>query len=76
MSYFVLTYNRRRGKLESIDQFAEVATAEDHLFRAEREHVGDENLEVVLLASPTQEQLLRTHGRYFKSMTDLLEVQR
>ena len=41
-------------------------------FVAEAEFHGDGNIEVVVLAAASEDDLRRTHGRYFLGLSDLV----
>jgi hypothetical protein len=75
MSYFLLVYDRRRGKLKrQPKQFssAQLADAVRERFALERKYASDKNTEIVLLGGDSIATLRRTHGRYFKSFRELL----
>jgi hypothetical protein len=75
LSYFLLVYDRRRGKLKGQPKrfsSAQLAEAMSARFALERTHAGDGNTEVVLLGADSIATLRRTHGRYFKSFRELL----
>jgi hypothetical protein len=75
MAYFLIVYDQRAGQILHREEFPghvrDKALAER--FRLEKEHLHDSNIEVVLLGAPSEEALLRTHGRYFKSLTELVK---
>lgn len=69
---FLIQYNRRRGEVILQREFSdsEKTLADDARIKLELElkghHIADE---VVVLQASSEEELQRTHGRYF---TDLL----
>ena len=73
MTYFLLAYDQRTGELLDLKEFAEKdwQVAEKERFQRELEGVGEGSIEVVLLGAESRESLERTHGRYFKSVSEL-----
>jgi len=71
--YFLLAYDQRTGELLELKEFQENdrQVAEKERFRRELEEVGERSIEVVLLGAESRESLERTHGRYFKSVSEL-----
>lgn len=73
MAYFLLVYDQRAGRILAREDFP----AEDRhralaeRFRLEAQHLTNPNIEVVLLGASSERALMRTHGRYFKSLTEL-----
>ena len=59
------------GRLTGIEEFEERPDALRRRFTIELENGYDGNVEVVILAAPSKDDLLRTHGRYFKSLAEL-----
>lgn len=64
MKLFLLTYDRKLGRLLGIDEFepGEYVQANRALLANERAHP---DLEVVLLEAASEDQLRLTHRRYF-----------
>ena len=67
MKHFVLVFDRRKAVILEQREFAsdqaEAAwAASDQLTR---QHVGEPDVEVVLFGSRSEEDLRKTHGRYF-----------
>ncbi len=68
----LLVYDRARAKLLEERPFSRKAEALAARFDAEaRYRTGDENIEVVVLAARTRDDLMRTHSRYFYSLQEL-----
>ena len=75
MKYFVLTYDRRSGDACIRAVFSADARAEamGRRFALEAtEAAANEDLEVVVLGAESEDDLRRTHERYFASAADLL----
>lgn len=71
MKYFLITYNRRRGALATpMRVFDDQKVAMAERFRIEATRV-DADLEVVVLGAEDEQDLVKTHSRYFKSVGDL-----
>jgi hypothetical protein len=72
MSLFLLTFNRvsRQATVEQIDS----ADVIDRLFEAESRLRDHPQLEIVLLTAADEDDLRRTHSRYFESIDELLEI--
>ena len=68
MNLYLLTYDRKLGRLLSIDKFApgEYEHANRAMLAKERAHP---DLEVVLLEAASEDQLRLTHRRYFEDVT-------
>lgn len=71
MSHFVISYDRSRGDVGVCEKFKNLRDALEHRFALEEKLWGDENTEVVILAAESFQDLLNTHGRYFRSLTEL-----
>ena len=75
MKYFVIVYDRRHGKVVvGPEQFSDAdrAAALRRRFLLESEMQAQPDYEVVVLGAETEEALHRTHGRYFRSLEELL----
>lgn len=70
---FLITYNRRTGITQSIEDFADerrdVATEE--LRHRELACTSQVDIEVVLLEAEDTEALQKSHGRYFKQLAEI-----
>jgi hypothetical protein len=71
MTHFLLVYDRDAGKLVRKQVFAERADAMQARFRAESEFANRREIEVVALDAESEQELQRTHGRYFLSLAEL-----
>ena len=77
MKYFVLVYDRPNGKLIRPPEVYPDAQRHDALtrrFELEREFVDRPDYEIVVLGGESEEAIRRTHGRYFKTMAELLTL--
>lgn len=73
MRNFLVVYNRRTGA-SSLREFPAGCGREAirERFAQERLHRSDPDIEVVVLGSESQEELLKTHSRYFRSAAEIL----
>lgn len=74
MPQFLIVYNQTTGAIvlkEYADDERETALA--RRFELEREHRLEPHIEVVLLSARSEDILRRTHGRYFKTVQELVE---
>jgi hypothetical protein len=72
--YFLIQYDRSKGKLESIVSYdmAEATRAQDDRLAAEVAHLrAGREMEVVLLDAPSIDDLKKTHRRYFEGLDQL-----
>jgi hypothetical protein len=72
MNLYVLIFDRIKGSVE-IREFSDPEDAVVHLLEEERRRAYAPELEVVLLNAADEEDLRRTHARYFESINELLE---
>jgi len=72
VTHFLMVYDRPRGELVSITPFEDSQEALRARFAEELSHRQDTDLEIVVLAGESEEQLRVTHGRYFGQVRDLL----
>jgi hypothetical protein len=72
MIQFLVRYRRSTGDLL---QFEELGSDRDAAMKRrleeEKSYKDDSDVEVVLLTASSREALLRTHARYFKSVSEL-----
>lgn len=69
-----MVYNRRTGD-SSVREFPEGHGREAirERFTQERLHRGDPDIEVVVLGSASKDELMKTHSRYFRSATEIMD---
>jgi hypothetical protein len=73
MTSFLMQYDRRSGDLEVTEFVGESAREEALAARVQAESTrASEDVEVVVLSADSLDELKRTHGRYFKSASELL----
>lgn len=63
--HFLLIYNLAERKLETVKQFQAVNDAVHAYEAAERQYLGRNTHEVVLLGADSIEAIMTTHGAYF-----------
>lgn len=73
MKYFLIVYDQRSGTLISVEEFDEPDRELASRARLEFEANYRERpeIEVVVLGSASRATLMKTHGRYFKSVGEL-----
>ncbi len=74
---FLIEYDRLRGKIKTLNTFADSQRETAENMRLERElqlnRKGVEN-EVVILEAASEEALRRTHRRYFENLSELVKA--
>ena len=73
MTHFLLVYDRDAGQLVRKQQFAERVDAMQARFRAESEFADRREIEVVALDAESEDEMQRTHGRYFFGLSELAD---
>ena len=75
MNVFVLAYDRKGGELLRLHEYGpgDYDAAHEQLLIDERDYPAPD-FEVVLLEAPSEEDLRRTHLRYFEKMERHLEA--
>lgn len=73
MAHFLLIYDRQAGKLLRQQEFASDAAALEARFAAEAEYGLQENIEIVAISAASEEQLKKSHGRYFLTSEQLAQ---
>lgn len=63
--HFLLVYDLRARVLRSAEPFTSADEAAAAYGRAEREHVGDRGIEIVLVGADSLDTIRQTHGHYF-----------
>jgi len=77
MQYFLLVYDRATGSLLRDPAAFAAGEREAALtlrFAVEKEYRDNTDVEVVVLGAESRDDLLRTHARYFKSVSELAEA--
>ena len=69
MTYFILTFDRRRSEV-ALEPFEDVDMALERLHRAEVAQKPGQ--EIVLLYARSEEDLRRTHARYFHGIDEMI----
>ena len=74
MKSFLITYDRRAGKLLAIQVFDESRRSEamKERFAIELRERSHPDIEVVILEAASEDDLRKTHRRYFDSARDLI----
>lgn len=73
MGHFVLIYDRRAGELVRQSEHESAQDAMRARFAAEIEFDDRPEIEVVALDAASEEELRRTHGRYFLGLAELVD---
>lgn len=63
--HFLLVYDVRRRHLISAQPYEDAQPASDAYGLAEREHVNDQGVEIVLVGADSLDTIRQTHGHYF-----------
>jgi hypothetical protein len=70
VKYFLLVYDRRRGKLLEEREFADSTIALRARFALERE-TDNKDIEIVVLGAESAAVIRQTHARYFQTISEL-----
>jgi hypothetical protein len=73
MAHFLLIYDRAAGKLLREEQFETEADALAARFAAEKDYGVLPDVEVLAISAASEEELKRSHGRYFLTSEELGE---
>ncbi len=73
MGHFLLIYDRDAGVLLRDEEYESAVEAMRARFKAELEFEGRDDIEIVALDAPSKEELRRTHGRYFFTVSELVD---
>lgn len=75
MNYFLIVYDTAAGEILELKRFGELqrALALSKRFARELAERDRRNIEVVLLSAESEDELRRTHSRYFESSAELAE---
>jgi hypothetical protein len=71
VAHFLLVYDRSSGQLLRQRAFSDDASALRARFEAEREFEQQPHIEIVALSAASEQDLRRTHARYFLRLEDL-----
>lgn len=72
MNQYLVRYRRSTGDLLQFEDLGSDRTvAMSRRVGEEKIYKGDPDIEVVLLTASSREALIRTHARYFKSVSEL-----
>lgn len=72
MAHFLLVYDAGvGGGLLSMERYDTGSQALEARFRAEADYRARSTVEVVTLAAASEDDLRRTHGRYFQRLRDM-----
>lgn len=74
MSLYLLIFDRTNPTSVEVEEFADPRKAVESLLTAERLRGKRPELEIVLLNATDEDDLRRTHSRYFESIEELLEL--
>ncbi len=74
MNYFLVVYDRSSGASTVRRTFSsqDRPHAMQLRFELEDEFRNDPNIEIVVLGADSQDSLMRTHSRYFKSAQEMI----
>lgn len=64
--HFLLVYSHSEGRLLEQEQFRNATKATAAYEAMEAAHSGEDNLEIVLVASDSIDTIMKTHGHYFR----------
>jgi hypothetical protein len=65
LTHFLLVYDLRQQRLVDVRKFTDATEATDAYGRAELEHLGDKDCEIVLVGADSLDTIRKTHGHYF-----------
>lgn len=73
---FLLEYVRPSGRLRNERAFedSEIEVANAARLAAELDSAGSSDVEIVIIRSHSREEMIRTHGRYFKTFAELSRI--
>jgi hypothetical protein len=72
VKHFLLVFDRAKGSLISAEEYSVRSQALQARFDAERAHRHDPSIEVVVLNARSEDDLRRTHARYFEDVGELM----
>jgi hypothetical protein len=71
VKYYVLVYDRSKGRVLEDREHVERERALEDRARAIALHIAEPTVEVVLLGATSREELMRTHSRYFQTVEEI-----
>ena len=71
MNHYLVVFDRSKGQVLRRQRFNDPNDALKARFAEERKHLGEQDIEVVVLGAVSWDSLRRTHGRYFKDFDQL-----
>jgi hypothetical protein len=74
MSHFLVIHSRTDQRATRVERIDDARKAQERLFELEDEFRDDPERDVVLLIADREEDLLRTHGHYFKDTQELMAL--
>lgn len=74
MRHYLLIYDRSAGKVVRHKEYSQVDDALEARFNAEREYMGQPEIEAVVLGGESWESLSSTHARYFRDVQELAKT--
>jgi hypothetical protein len=72
--YFLVVFDRPRGKVLREDEFIDADQALAERIAVEKAYRTNPDIEVVVLGAESREALRRTHSRYFMTLSELLRA--
>lgn len=73
--HVLLVYSLENQKLAHEEQFSDAKEALAAYVKIEREHLRDDNYEIVLIAADSEETIRHTHASYFNEDLGLPELE-
>jgi hypothetical protein len=75
VAHFLIVYDQQTGSIELLEEYGDDAreAALERRFQLESEHRSEPLIEIVVLGAATRDDLISTHSRYFKSVSELAE---
>jgi hypothetical protein len=75
VAQYLIVYDQRDGRIDILEEFSDVErdAALNRRFELELKHRSDPLIEVVVLGAASRDDLMATHARYFKSVSELAE---
>jgi hypothetical protein len=74
MNHYLIVFDRSNSDVIRCEQYETRSEALQARFAAEREFGHSDDIEVVVLGARSQDAMRRTHSRYFKGLSQLLDA--